>query len=92
MTKVLQDVNVGIGLARARNRSGLTQEAACARMAQHGRPMLQSHLANIEAGRRNIYASDLIAFSRVYGASIDEFFAGLEPVSRYQSEKDQPPG
>ena len=82
MSKILQDVNVGMGLSKARLKVGLTQEAACAKMATHGRPMSQSHLANIEQGRRNIFVSDMIVLSRIYKTTISEFFEGLDPISR----------
>ena len=65
---------------------GLTQEDVCARMAQLGRPMLQSAYSQIETGRRNLFVSDLIALRTVLNAQYDDFFRGLVPIDRYKDE------
>ncbi len=42
MAKLIQDLSIGGNLRKLREARGLTQEDVCARMAQLGRPMLQS--------------------------------------------------
>lgn len=42
MTKIIQDVNLGVGLRRCRIAKGLSQTDLCARMDTLGRPMLTS--------------------------------------------------
>ena len=61
MAKLIQDLSIGGNLRKLREARGLTQEDVCARMAQLGRPMLQSAYSQIETGRRNLFVSDLIA-------------------------------
>ena len=86
MTKILQDVNLGINLKRLRKEKGFTQDEVCAKLSLLGRPMLQNNYALIEAGKRNIFLSDLIALKEIYNVSYDEFFKDLKPISKYQSD------
>ncbi|WP_373124779.1 helix-turn-helix domain-containing protein [Blautia producta] len=86
MTKILQDINLGVNLKRLRMDRGLTQEALCARMGIEGRPMSQSNYALIESGKRNIFLSDLITIKEILNISYDELFDGLTPLSRYEEE------
>lgn len=86
MSKILQDVNVGANIRSLRKLCKLSQDELCAKMATENRPMTQSTLTLIETGKRNIFASDMIAFKRVLDTSYDEIFKGLEPVSRYEQE------
>ena len=58
MAKLIQDLSIGGNLRKLREARGLTQEDVCARMAQLGRPMLQSAYSQIETGRRNLFVSD----------------------------------
>ena len=67
-------------------RGSCTQEDVCARMAQLGRPMLQSAYSQIETGRRNLFVSDPIALRTVLNAQYDDFFRGLVPIDRYKDE------
>ena len=55
MAKLIQDLSIGGNLRKLREARGLTQEDVCARMAQLGRPMLQSAYSQIETGRRNLF-------------------------------------
>ena len=50
MAKLIQDLSIGGNLRKLREARGLTQEDVCARMAQLGRPMLQSAYSQIETG------------------------------------------
>ena len=102
MAKLIQDLSIGGNLRKLREARGLTQEelsrlaafftvlgdllAVCARMAQLGRPMLQSAYSQIETGRRNLFVSDLIALRTVLNAQYDDFFRGLVPIDRYKDE------
>ena len=79
MAKLIQDLSIGGNLRKLREARGLTQEDVCARMAQLGRPMLQSAYSQIETGRRNLSVSDL-------NAQYDDFFRGLVPIDRYKDE------
>ena len=89
MTKILQDVNLGINLKRIRNSKGLTQDEVCARLSILGRPMVQNNYAQIESGKRNIFLSDLIALKEIFGVSYDELFKDLKPISKYDLEENQ---
>ncbi len=86
MAKILQDLNIGANLRALRKKRGLTQNDVCAQLAHMGRPMLQSTYAQIESGSRNIFVSDLIALKRVFHADYDDFFLGLEPISKYAEQ------
>lgn len=86
MTKILQDVNLGVNLKRLRNSKGFTQEEVCAKLALMGRPMLQNNYAQIESGKRNIFLSDLIALKEIFNVEYDEFFRDLKPISKYDLE------
>ena len=84
MSKLLQDLNIGINLQRLRKAKGLTQTDLCAQLGIMGRPMLQSTYAKIESGTRNIFVSDLIAVKRILGVDYAEFFKDLEPINKYE--------
>ena len=71
MAKLIQDLSIGGNLRKLREARGLTQEDVCARMAQLGRPMLQSAYSQIET---------------VLNAQYDDFFRGLVPIDRYKDE------
>ncbi len=86
MTKILQDVNLGINLKRIRKSKGFTQDEVCTKLSLLGRPMLQNNYAQIESGKRNIFLSDLIALKEIYNVSYDEFFRDLKPISKYFPE------
>lgn len=77
MTKILQDINLGVNLKRLRMDRGLTQEALCARMGIEGRPMSQSNYALIESGKRNIFLSDLILIKEILDVPYESFFEGI---------------
>ena len=79
MAKLIQNLSIGRNLRKLR-------EDVCARMAQLGRPMLQSAYSQIETGRRNLFVSDLIALRTVLNAQYDDFFRGLVPIDRYKDE------
>ena len=86
MAKLIQNLSIGRNLRKLREARGLTQEDVCARMAQLGRPMLQSAYSQIETGRRNLFVSDQIALRTVLNAQYDDFFRGLVPIDRYKDE------
>ena len=87
MAKILQDLSIGANLQALRKKRGLTQNDVCAQMAHLGRPMLQSTYAQIQSGSRNIFVSDLIAFTRVLHADYSDFFKDLEPINKYTDEE-----
>ena len=86
MAKLIQNLSIGRNLRKLREARGLTQEDVCPRMAQLGRPMLQSAYSQIETGQRNLFVSDLIALRTVLNAQYDDFFRGLVPIDRYKDE------
>jgi len=89
MTKIIQDVNIGINLQNIRKSKGLTQEQVCAKLSIIGRPMGQSTYAQIETGARNIFASDLIALKSILNVKYDDMFRGLSPINKYDMEKNK---
>lgn len=89
MTKILQDVNLGINLKRIRNSKKLTQDEVCAKLTLLGRPMVQNNYAQIESGKRNIFLSDLIALKEIFGVSYDDLFEGLTPISKYDLDNKE---
>ena len=76
MAKLIQDLSIGGNLRKLREARGLTQEDVCARMAQLGRPMLQSAYSQIETGRRNLFVSDLTCPEDRAERPVRRFFSG----------------
>ena len=83
MSKIIQDVNIGVNLQKLRKAKGLTQEQLCAQMTIAGRPMIQSIYTRIETGARNIFVSDLIVIVKILGATFEDVFRDLEPINKY---------
>ena len=71
MQWIVRDVHLGCNIQRVRIDKGLTQDQLVAKMQIHG----SSTLANIEAGNRNIKATDLKIIKELLGVSYQEFFA-----------------
>lgn len=74
MQYILHDVPIGRNIQTVRMAKGLTQEQVVAELQLRGSTMSRSTLANIEAGRRNIKASDLKLLKVFFGVEYDEFF------------------
>jgi len=74
MQYILHDVPIGRNIQTVRMAIGLTQEQVVAELQLRGSTMSRSTLANIEAGRRNIKASDLKLLKVFFGVEYDEFF------------------
>lgn len=74
MQWILQDAPLGQNIQAVRMNNNLTQMQVVERMQLSGSIMSRSTLANIEAGRRNIKASDLKALKNVFSVDYDEFF------------------
>lgn len=74
MQWILQDVPLGRNIQSIRMSKKLTQRQVVERMQLSGSLMSRSTLANIEAGRRNIKASDLKALKNLFEVEFDEFF------------------
>lgn len=75
MQWIVRDVHLGYNIQRVRIDKGLTQDQLVAKMQIHGSSMSRSTLANIEAGNRNIKATDLKIIKELLGVSYQEFFA-----------------
>jgi len=87
MSKLIQDVNIGINLRKLRKAKGLTQEQLCAQMGLAGRPMVQPAYAQIETGVRNIFVSDLIVIAKILGVSFEDIFCDLQPINKYDLQE-----
>ncbi|MCR2002144.1 transcriptional regulator with XRE-family HTH domain [Blautia caecimuris] len=74
MQWILQDIPLGRNIQTIRMNQNLTQMQVVERMQLSGSSMSRSTLANIEAGRRNIKASDLRTLKNVLHANYDDFF------------------
>ena len=75
MQWIVRDVHLECNIQRVRIDKGLTQDQLVAKMQIHGSSMSRSTLANIEAGNRNIKATDLKIIKELLGVSYQEFFA-----------------
>lgn len=71
---ILTDINLGNNIQVIRIKKGFTQKYIVTQMQLYGSNISRSTLANIEAGRRNIKASDLRILKMVLDVSYDEFF------------------
>jgi len=74
MQYILHDVPIGRNIQTVRMAKGLIQEQVVAELQLRGSTMSRSTLANIEAGRRNIKASDLKLLKVFFDVEYDEFF------------------
>lgn len=74
MQWIIRDIPLGANIQKVRMKCGLTQEQLIAQMQLHGSTMTRSTLANIEAGTRNIKASDLKLIQKILKADYGDFF------------------
>ncbi len=74
MQWIIRDIPLGSNIQKLRNKQGFTQEQFVAKMQICGSSMSRSTLANIEAGTRNIKASDLKLMKKLLKAEYEEFF------------------
>lgn len=74
MQWILQDIPIGKNIRSLRLQRKMTQKELIGKLQLTGSTMSRSTLANIEAGLRNIKASDLKALQTVLGASYEELF------------------
>lgn len=74
MQWILQDIPIGRNIQTVRMAKNMTQMETVEQLQLMGSMMSRSTLANIEAGRRNIKASDLKAFQVLFGVEYSEFF------------------
>jgi len=74
MQRIIRDIPLGFNIQEARMKYGITQEQLVAQMQIHGSSMSRSTLANIEAGIRNIKASDLKIIRNILRVDYEEFF------------------
>ena len=51
--------------------------------------MSRSTYSQIEIGKRNIFASDLITLKKIFKTSYDELFKGLIPINKYENENKE---
>lgn len=74
MQYILHDIPIGRNIQAIRMAKGYTQEKVVAELQLKGSNMSRSTLANIEAGRRNIKASDLKLLKVLFDVDYDMFF------------------
>lgn len=74
MQWILQDIPLGRNIQTVRMSKYMTQIEVVEQLQLMGSMMSRSTLANIEAGRRNIKASDLKALQVLFDVEYSEFF------------------
>lgn len=74
MQWILQDIPLGRNIQTIRMEKNMTQMDVVEKLQLMGSMMSRSTLANIEAGRRNIKASDLRALKVLLNVSYEELF------------------
>ena len=74
MQWILQDSPLGRNIQTVRMSKNMTQIEVVEQLQLMGSMMSRSTLANIEAGRRNIKASDLKALQVLFDVEYSEFF------------------
>ena len=74
MQWILQDIPLGRNIQTVRMSKNMTQIEVVEQLQLMGSMMSRSTLANIEAGRRDIKASDLKALQVLFDVEYSEFF------------------
>lgn len=74
MQWILRDIPLGRNIQTVRMSKNMTQIEVVEQLQLMGSMMSRSTLANIEAGRRNIKASDLKALQVLFDVEYSEFF------------------
>lgn len=74
MQWILQDIPLGRNIQTVRMSKNMTQIEVVEQLQLMGSMMSRSTLANIEAGRRNIKASDLKALQKLFDVEYSDFF------------------
>ena len=74
MQWILQDIPLGRNIQTVRMSKNMTQIEVVEQLQLMGSMMSRSTLANIEAGRRNIKASDLKELQVLFDVEYSEFF------------------
>lgn len=74
MQWILRDIPLGRNIQTVRMEKDMTQKEVIEKLELMGGLMSRSTLANIEAGQRNIKASDLKALKILFDVDYEEFF------------------
>ena len=74
MQWILKDIPLGRNIKTLRIANKMTQTEVVTQLQLIGCTMSRSTLANIEAGRRNIKATDLKALKMLFHVDYEEFF------------------
>lgn len=78
MAKIItQDISIGSNLKTLRQKAGLSQEAAAAKLQIMGFTMSREVISQMELGKHNIRISVLLALRDIYNVQIQDFFEGL---------------
>lgn len=74
MQRILKDIPLGQNIKTLRIANKMTQTEVVTQLQLMGSMMSRNTLAQIEAGRRNIKASDLKALKMLFHVDYEEFF------------------
>lgn len=78
MSKIInQDISIGSNLKVLRQKAGLSQEAAAAKLQIMGFTMSREVISQMELGKHNIRISVLLALRDIYNVQIQDFFDDL---------------
>lgn len=88
MPKILSCEIFAENIKRIRNSCKLTQAETVAKLQLLGSPLSRSTYSLIEAGRGNIFVSDLVGLQKVFDVDYEEFFKNV-PISRPSKIDDQ---
>lgn len=78
MQKIKQDLSIGKNMKELREKAGLTQEQAVAKLQLEGLGVSREMLSQMERGGYNVAVSVLIALKRIYKVpSFDYFFNNI---------------
>ncbi len=75
--KIKQDISIGGNLKKFRLESKLSQEKVAAKLQAQGLDISREILSQMELGKYSIRVSVLLALSKLYHTSIQDFFENL---------------
>ena len=78
MQRIRKSAAFGAAIRKLRNKAGLTQEQAAAKLQLHGFDISRSVYSQIECGLHGIRPEELVVLKNVFGVSDEDFFKDLE--------------
>lgn len=76
--RIKQDLSIGHNLQRLRKKAGMSQEEVAAKLQLMGISVSREMISQMELGHYNIRVTILLALKRIYNATFDDFFDGLD--------------